>query len=64
MTKRDREFEKQIDLHESEWRKEGKNEPIFGAGAGWFVNVALPLLILVIFLKFAGGYLWRYAMGY
>lgn len=37
-------FEKQVELHESEWSKDDKKEPIFGPGAAWFFQVALPTM--------------------
>jgi hypothetical protein len=37
-------FDKNIDLHESEWSKADKKEPFFGPGAYWFFNVTLPTL--------------------
>lgn len=41
-------FSKRVDLHESEWRKDGKREPILGPGAAWFFNVTLPTLAFAI----------------
>lgn len=57
-------FRKNVDLHESEWSKAGKKEPIFGPGAYWFFNVTLPLLAFAIFLSFIGKFIWRAALGY
>lgn len=60
----DEEFRKNLDLHESEWRHEGKKEPFWGPGAYWFFNVTLPLFILAIVLSQVAGFIWRAALGY
>lgn len=43
---------KNIDLHEAEWRREGKKEPIFGHGAFWFFRVTVPAFLIAL----AAGY--------
>lgn len=60
----DHKFSKNVDLHESEWAKAGKKEPIFGPGAYWFFNVTLPLLVFAVFLSVIGKFIWRAALGY
>lgn len=37
-----------LDLHESEWVKDGKKQPILGPGASWFFQVTFPTLIFAI----------------
>lgn len=39
---------KTLNLHESEWSKAGKKQPIFGPGAYWFFNVTLPTLVFAV----------------
>lgn len=41
----DRDFNKDLDLHDSEWTEAGKRQPIFGAGAGWFFKVTVPTIV-------------------
>lgn len=43
-----KDYDKDIELHESEWAKEGKKQPIFGPGAGWFFQVTLPTIIFAV----------------
>lgn len=50
------EFEKQVDLHESEWHHDKKPEPFFGSGSYWFVRVTLPTIAFAI----AFGYLAKF----
>ena len=49
-----KDFDKEVDLHESEWRKEGKSEPFFGPGAYWFSRVTIPTMVVT--LAFAYGF--------
>ena len=49
-------YQKNLDLHESEWRHEKKREPFFGPGAYWFFNVTLPTIAFAI----AFGYLMKF----
>jgi hypothetical protein len=35
-----------LDLHESEWSRAGKREPIFGPNAGWFAFYFFGSLIV------------------
>lgn len=46
------EFDKRVDLHESEWHHEKKREPIFGPGAYWFFNVTLPTIVIAIIVGY------------
>jgi hypothetical protein len=39
-------FRKNLDLHESEWRHEGKSEPIWGHGAAYFFQVVVPTAVV------------------
>lgn len=57
-------YQKNLDLHESEWRKEGKKEPFFGPGLGWFLNVTLPLLVFAVCLSLVGKFIYRALLGY
>lgn len=47
-------FDKDLNLHESEWRRADKKEPIFGHGAFWFFNVTLPTILITV--AFAYGF--------
>lgn len=44
----DHEYDKTVELHESEWKKDGKREPILGNGAYWFFMVTIPTIIVAI----------------
>jgi hypothetical protein len=46
-------FEKHVDLHESEWAKADKKEPILGAGAAWFFQVTVPTMVFAIVFSYA-----------
>jgi hypothetical protein len=48
MNREKRPFDKSVDLHESEWSKADKKEPILGAGSYWFFNVTLPTFIFAL----------------
>jgi hypothetical protein len=39
-------YQKNLDLHESEWRHEKKKEPFFGPNAKWFAFYFFGALIL------------------
>lgn len=41
-----RRYDKDLDLHPSEWRKSDKHEPVFGSGARGFFLVYVPLFVL------------------
>ena len=56
MNQEKRPFEKTVDLHESEWSKADKKEPIFGPGSAWFFQVVLPTMAFAI----AFGYLMNF----
>jgi hypothetical protein len=60
----DHKFSKNVDLHESEWAKAGKKEPIFGPGAYWFFNVTLPTLAVAVVLGLISKFIWRAVLGY
>jgi hypothetical protein len=45
-------YKKTLDLHVSEWAKDGKKQPILGPGAGWFFQVTLPTLIIALVVGF------------
>lgn len=51
---------KNLDLHESEWSKVGKKQPILGNGAYWFFNVTLPTLVFAVMF----GLILNWAAGY
>ncbi|WP_152971109.1 hypothetical protein [Rhizobium ecuadorense] len=57
-------FRKNLDLHESEWRREGKKEPFWGPGAFWFFNVTLPLFIVAIVLSQISKFIYAAVLGY
>jgi hypothetical protein len=46
-------FEKHVELHESEWSKADKKEPILGPGAAWFFRVTLPTMVFAIVFGYA-----------
>lgn len=46
MKKPPQDFDKELDLHESEWAKKGKRQPILGSGAWWFFRVTVPTLLI------------------
>lgn len=46
MTEPPPDYDKQLDLHTSEWSKEGKKQPILGANAGVFFFVMIPAVLL------------------
>ena len=60
----DKLFRKNVDLHESEWKRTGKKEPIFGPGAYWFFNVTLPLMVFAVVLGQISKFIWRAVLGY
>ena len=43
------EDDKQVDLHDSEWRREGKREPVLGPN-GMFFLIMFPLSIFVYYV--------------
>jgi len=47
--------EKHLDLHASEWAKEGKRQPFFGSGAYWFFRVIVPAFIATLIF----GFVWK-----
>ncbi len=57
-------FDKRLDLHESEWSKADKKEPFFGPGAYWFFNVTLPTLAFVVVASIGAKFIYRAALGY
>lgn len=57
------EFDKQVDLHESEWRHEQKREPIFGPGAYWFFNVTVPTLVIAIAFAYGFDFIFGELLG-
>lgn len=59
-----KDYDKDIELHESEWAKEGKKQPIFGPGAGWFFQVVLPVLVIGVVLSQVAKFIWRALLGY
>jgi len=46
------EFEKQVDLHESEWHHDKKQEPFFGPGALYFFSYVAAGLIVYPIARF------------
>lgn len=56
-------FDKQVDLHESEWRHENKREPIFGPGAYWFFNVTLPTIAFAIIFAYGLDFIFGGLLG-
>ena len=57
MSERDpTDFDKGLDLHESEWGHENKKQPVFGAGASWFFRVVVPTVVVTLVF----GYFWSF----
>lgn len=56
-------FDKQVDLHESEWRHEKKREPFFGPGAYWFFNVTLPTIVFAILFAYGLDFIFGELLG-
>ncbi|MDI6836776.1 MAG: hypothetical protein QMD99_13840 [Rhizobiaceae bacterium] len=60
----DREFDKRVDLHESEWRYANKSEPFFGHGAAWFFKVTIPTAAIALCAGYAFSWLLTAVTGY
>jgi hypothetical protein len=52
-----KDFDKHVDLHESEWQKDGKHEPVFGPGAAWFLQVILPTAAVTIAVGYGAKFI-------
>lgn len=52
MTQPQKDYDKSLDLHDSEWGKDGKKAPMFGPGAFWFFRVILPTIITGIVIAY------------
>lgn len=55
MIKLPKNYDKDLELHESEWGEDGKTQPFLGSGAFWFFRVTLPTIVVTIIF----GLVWK-----